>query len=372
MQFIKGMDVSMAKELEECGAAYYLDGKKEDLFHILQVCGVNMIRLRIWVDPYDEDGNTYGGGANDLETTVALGRRAKENGMELLLDFHYSDFWADPGRQTKPKAWENLSGTQLETAVYLYTRYVLKTLKNHGIIPAMVQIGNEITNGLLWPDGHVGITDLRTRNFDGTVDEHTEKMTGLLKAGMKAAREEVPQAGIILHLDFGTNNAMYREWFDRTLPYGLDYDVIGMSYYPQWNGTQEKLLANLNDISNRYDKDVMVMETAIGYTTDFLGCRGSDYTKETADQAGYPATQEGQEEFLRQLCQTVRGVREHRGIGVFYWEPAWLPVPDCNWASQEGSAYMNDSTQAGNAMANQTLFDAEGNANLALRRLREM
>lgn len=357
MQFVKGMDVSMIKELEGYGAAYYLDGRKGDLFEILSRCGVNMIRLRIWQDPYDENGNPYGGGMNDLQTTMELAERAVRNGMSYLLDFHYSDFWADPAKQVKPKAWRGLCGEKLETAVYLHTVNTLKAMKNEGFVPAMVQVGNEITNGLLWPDGHI---------------DHREEMAALLQAGMKGVREVCPDTRIMLHLDFGTDNSMYRNWFDKIQPFRLDFDVIGMSYYPHWNGSIQLLLDNMNDVSKRYDKDIIIAETSIGYTTDSLGCSGVVFSEEQEKATGYPATMAGQEAFLKDLYQAVRSVYGGRGIGVFYWEPAWLPIPDCKWANQNGCDYMNDKAETGNSMANQALFDASGNANTALQNLKTM
>lgn len=354
---IKGMDVSMIMELESYGASYYLNGKKEDLFCLLETCGANMVRLRIWPDPYDEEGNPYGGGMNDLKTTIEIAKRVVENGMEIMLDFHYSDFWADPSKQVKPKAWKALSGKELETAVYLHTVNTLKALRNQKLIPAMVQVGNEITKGLLWPDGYV---------------DQTERMAALLQAGIKGVREECPNAKIVLHLDFGTDNQMYRQWFDRIEPYALDFDVIGMSYYPHWNGSLQLLSDNMNDISSRYGKEVLVAETSIGYTTDTLGCKGIVFSEEQEKATGYPATMEGQEAFLRELYHTVRNVQNNKGIGVFYWEPAWLAIPDCTWASESGRLYMNDQAEAGNAMANQALFDAAGNANSALLNLKTM
>ena len=357
MQFVKGMDVSMIKELEGYGAAYYLDGRKGDLFEILSRCGVNMIRLRIWQDPYDENGNPYGGGMNDLQTTMELAERAVRNGMSYLLDFHYSDFWADPAKQVKPKAWRGLCGEKLETAVYLHTVNTLKAMKNEGFVPAMVQVGNEITNGLLWPDGHI---------------DHREEMAALLQAGMKGVREVCPDTRIMLHLDFGTDNSMYRNWFDKIQPFRLDFDVIGMSYYPHWNGSIQLLLDNMNDVSKRYDKDIIIAETSIGYTTDSLGCSGVVFSEDQEKATGYPATMAGQEAILKDLYQAVRSVYGGRGIGVFYWEPAWLPIPDCKWANQNGCDYMNDKAETGNAIANQALFDASGNANSALVNLKMM
>lgn len=180
MKFIKGMDISMVKELEQYGASYRLNGKKEDLFAILKTCGANNVRIRIWPDPYDENGNSYGGGGNDLETTIEIAERTVQSGMDFMLDFHYSDFWADPAKQVKPKAWKELSGEALETAVYLHTVDTLKALKNHKLVPTMVQVGNEITKGLLWPDGYI---------------EQTENMAHLLQAGLKGCERSVRTQG---------------------------------------------------------------------------------------------------------------------------------------------------------------------------------
>ncbi len=197
-------------------------------------------------------------------------------------------------------------------------------------------------------------------------------LAALLKAGIRGVREECPDAKIVLHLDFGTDNQMYRKWFDAVLPYELDFDVIGMSYYPHWNGSLELLLENMNDMSGRYAKEVIVAETSIGYTTDTLGCKGIVFTEEQEKATGYPATPDGQEAFLRDLYAAVRSVQNEKGIGVFYWEPAWLPIPGCTWANKSGSLYMKDQTEAGNAMANMALFDAAGNANPALLNLKSM
>lgn len=347
----------MIRQLEQCGASYYLNGKKEDLFQILAECGANLIRLRLWQDPYDEDGNPYGGGMNDLSTTVELARRAVTNGMDILLDFHYSDFWTDPSKQIKPKAWTALEGKSLETAVRLYTVNVLKTLKNQGIVPKLIQVGNEITHGLLWPEGHV---------------ENTERMTALLKAGIDGVRQICPNSGVILHLDFGTDNALYRKWFDAVTPYDLDFDIIGMSYYPHWNGSLEQLTGNMQDVSTRYQKDVFIAETSIGYTADPLDCKGIVFTNREAEATGYPATPEGQESFLRDLTKAIRSVKDGRGIGFSYWEPAWLPIQECTWATKTGCDYVNDKCEPGNTMANQALFDRKGNANPALLNLASM
>ena len=238
MEFIKGMDISMVKELEYYGASYRLNGKEEDLFHLLHECGTNMVRIRIWPDPYDEKGNSYGGGGNDLQTTIEIARRTVECGMDFMLDFHYSDFWADPAKQVKPKAWKELSGQALETAVYLHTLDTLKTLKNQKLVPAMVQVGNEITKGLLWPDGYV---------------DRTQSMAqASYKPALKACVRNAPDAKNSIASGFWQQTIRcIRKWFDQIEPLcSLDYDIIGMSYYPHWNGALEQLQDNMNDISS--------------------------------------------------------------------------------------------------------------------------
>ena len=356
-RFYKGADVSMLEELEQHGAKYYLMDCEKDLFALLAECGMDMVRLRLWRDPYSEEGESYGGGGNDLDATIRLARRVVHSGLTFMLDFHYSDFWADPAKQFKPKAWTNLHGDKLCQAVYHYTKDVLYQLKQEGLLPQMVQVGNEITNGFLWPDGRY---------------ENTETMMALLKAGIRAVREADASIQIVLHLDFGTDNALYQKWFTEAQKHGLDYDVIGMSYYPFWNGSIQQLTDNMNDISRTFRKDVMVVETSIGYTTDDLGCKGMVYSEELEKKAPYPGTKQGQERFMRSLIQAVRSVEENRGIGVIYWEPAWLPFPDCAWAKPIGCEYMHDKAELGNSWANQALFDERGNANPALINLKSM
>jgi len=357
MQFIKGADVSLIEELEGRNAAYYLNGKQMDLFEILKECGINLVRLRLWNHPYSEKGEPYGGGSNDLETTIKLARRVAEHEMQIMLDFHYSDFWADPAKQFKPKAWTDLSGESLERAVYSYTKETLQRMEREGLSPAVVQVGNEITNGFLWPDGHV---------------KNLAQMAGLLKAGIAGVREICPDAKIMLHLDVGTDNVLYNKWFSDIEPYSLDYDMIGMSYYPYWNGSLDLLVNNMNDISSRFEKDVVIAETAIGYTTDNLGCKVAVYSEELEKKTAFSGTKEGQKQFLETLYGKVKQVKNHRGAGVIYWEPDWLPIPDCAWALPVGCEYMNDRAELGNSWGNQALFDANGNANPALIHIKDL
>lgn len=357
MELVKGMDLSFTKELEGLGARYYLNKKEGDVFSIMKKCGANLVRLRLWMNPYDENGKAYGGGMNDIATTIELARRVKQNDMQYMLDIHYSDFWADPGRQYKPKAWRDLKGEALSKAVKDYTKRVMKTMEDESLIPEYVQVGNEITNGFLWPDGK---------------KENLEEMVSLLQSGIEGVRAISPKSKIVIHLDFGTDNEMYRKWFNAIEPYHLDYDIIGMSFYPHWNGSIQMIQDNMNDISKTFDKDVMIVETSIGYTTDSLGCDAMVYSKEFEEKTDYPATQDGQSKFLEDLFQAVREVDDNRGKGVIYWEPGWLPIPECKWATDVGRVYMKDEVEPGNSHGNQALFDSEGNANKALYKLGEM
>ena len=360
--FIMGMDISsMISELQS-GVVYRdYDGNElktlDDICRFIKEQGINHIRVRVWNNPYDANGNGYGGGNNDVAKAKEFADACRNAGPKMLDDFHCSDLWTDPGKQQEPKAWKGYTLEQKKEALNTYITKSLNTIDPSKDVVDMVQVGNEITKGLLWPDGYI---------------EQTENMAHLLKAGIKGVREECPDARIVLHLDFGTDNKMYRQWFDQVSSYALDFDIIGMSYYPHWNGSLSLLLDNMNDISSRYDKDVLVAETSIGYTTETFGCNGIVYSKEHEKITGYPATQQGQEAFLRDLFATVRSVNNKRGIGVFYWEPAWLPIPDCTWASKSGSKYMKDKMTAGNAMANMALFDENGNANSALINMKTM
>ncbi|MNO32395.1 Arabinogalactan endo-1,4-beta-galactosidase precursor [compost metagenome] len=364
LNFIKGVDVSILSEVESLGGEFFLEQEKKDLFEILSLKDINTVRLRLWVNPYDEEGEPYMGGTNDLETTIELAKRAKLHGLQFMLNIHYSDFWTDPKKQYKPKSWQHLSGSQLEEEVYRYTTEVLQVCKGCDVLPDMVQIGNETTNGMLWPDGKTPAYLFEEKRFAdtdaGEWKESYDRLAGLLNAGIRAAREaDIPK--IILHLDAGGSNVLYRTWFDEMSARDVDFDVIGLSFYPFWHGTLNELRCNLEDISARYNKEVLVVETAYGFTPDSLS--GKDiFTEELSNLAGYPASVDGQARFLEDLMTTVKQVPNQQGIGVVYWEPAWLPVQGTTWASLVGMKYGNDVAPLGNHWANQGLFDFKGNA----------
>lgn len=355
------MDLSTLLEVEACGGRFSDGGEPGGAMEILRRRGMDLVRLRLWNDPYSETGEPYGAGTCSLPRVTELARRAKALGCGWLLTFHYSDFWADPGKQTVPKAWRGLDAPGLAAAVYRYTRQVLETLAAEGLSPEIVAVGNELTNGLLWPLG-------RTPAFD--------VIAACVGAGVRAAREAAPEAAVMVHLDNGGSNALYRDWFDRYFAAGgPEFDCIGLSYYPFWHGTMDQLRDNLNDLALRYHKDLLIAETSTGFTLEDYGDyeklapaerKGMAATAELAAGIAWPMTPEGQAQFLRDLTAVLRQVPEGRGRGYVYWEPAWLPVPGSQWATGAALAYTGERGPGGNEWANQALFDYEGRALPAL------
>lgn len=352
--FIKGADVSMLAEVEKHGGKYYDEkGVEKDAMLILKENGFNYIRLRIWNDPKDAAGNGYGGGNSDLATTIALAKRAKANGMKFLLDFHYSDFWTDPGRQNKPKAWATMNIEQMTAALHDYTKSTIAEFKKAGVMPDMVQIGNEINGGMLWPEGKSW----------GQNGGEFDRLAGLLKAGVQGVKENLDakdDVKIMLHLAEGTKNDTFTWWFDEITKRNVPFDVIGLSFYTYWNGPISALKYNMDDISKRYNKDVIVVEAAYGYTTDNCDNAENNFTAKEAADGGYPASVQGQADFLADLMKSIVEVPDHRGKGIFYWEPAWLPTKGATWATKAGMKYNNDDWKEGNARENQSLFDCQG------------
>ena len=376
-KFIKGMDISTLIELENCGAKYYDYGKEGDLFDILKSYGTNAVRIRLWNNPYDAQGRPYGAGTNDTSTMLKLARRAKAHGMDILLDLHYSDFWADPGKQFKPKAWENMDVSQLEQAVYNYTTEVLDICKENGCLPVMVQTGNELSNGMLWPDGQ--IFDDKTAASLGRTPEY-DNLACFTSAGIRAAKTAVPGIKTMIHLDNGGNNELYRRWFDNYIKRGEDFDIIGLSYYPFWHGTLDDLSANMADIAKRYGKELIVAEVSMGFTMedykdyeklDDKERKGMATRQELVDKIEYPMTKEGQAGFMKDLLDRICKVPGGLGAGFFYWEPGWIPVQGSGWATKESLEYIKDPGPCGNEWANQALFDYNGNVLPALKLIRD-
>ena len=364
-KFVKGMDLSTLKEMEECGAKYYDEGVNKELLTILKEHDVDTVRLRLWHDPKAEDGRAYGAGNNDLDATIYMGKKVSDAGMGVLLNYHYSDFWTDPGKQIKPKAWKNMNADELEKAVYEYTKDTLTKILDAGVHVTMIQVGNEITNGLLWPEGQVP-------NYDN--------IARFISAGIRACREVNELIPIMLHLDAGGNNSLYRRWFDNYIRRGEDFDYIGMSYYPFWHGDLKALEDNMNDIAKRYHKDIYIAEVSMGFTMEDYASyeklapeerKGYATRKEIAEKVEYPMTKEGQADFIYDFLNRVKNVAEGRGKGFFWWEPAWIPVPGSGWATPASLEYMNDKGPCGNEWANQALFDYDGNALPSLKVVRD-
>lgn len=365
MKYVKGMDLSTMWELEQLGAKYYDNQKEREILDIMRDYDVDTIRLRLWLNPYSEDGKPYGAGNNDLETTLNIAKKVTREGFSVLLNFHYSDFWTDPLKQIKPKAWADYSVSQLEKAVYEYTVSVMERFQREKIHLTMVQVGNEVTNGLLWPEG-------KWPNYDN--------IAKFLNAGIRAVREVNDEIPIMIHLDQGGNHELYVKWFDEFLKRAEEFDMIGLSYYPFWHGSLDDLKENMNDLSIRYKKDLIVAEVSTGFTLEdykqyekLEDCERKGYaTKpDVVKNLKYPMTKEGQAQFMREILEIIAQVPEGRGKGFFYWEPAWLPVHGSGWATKESLAYMNDPGPCGNEWANQALFDYEGNRLPALEVIRD-
>lgn len=364
--FVKGMDLSSLLEVEECGGTFSDHGVPGDAMEILKSYGMNLLRLRLWNNPYTPEGKPFGAGTNDLPRTMQLARRAKRLEIPWLLDFHYSDFWVDPGKQMPPRAWQDMDAAQLEQAVYDYTFSVLTVLKEADLLPAMVSVGNELSCGLLWPLG-------RIPNFDN--------IARFVSAGIRAVRQVDASIPVMIHLDNGGCNELYREWFKFYFASGgEDFEYIGLSYYPFWHGSMEELRENMNDIALRFHKDMIVTETSTGFTLEDYQQyeklppekrKGMATKPEVAAKVPYPMTPQGQCDFMQDMMELISQVPENRGKGFVYWEAAWIPVPGSQWASEEAIAYMEEKGPGGNEWANQALFDYEGRALPALKTIRD-
>ena len=366
-EFIKGADVSFLETIETNGGRFFDQGRKSELFRILKDHGFNLIRLRLFNDPYDEFGRSYGAGGCDEDFIIRMASRCRQAGIDWLLDFHYSDCWADPGKQTMPKAWVGLDYEKLKFAVYDYTYAILSHLKSRNLAPAMVAVGNEITNGLLWPIGAKG---------------NDAQIAGLLSAGIRAVREVLPLAKVMLHLDNGGNNEIYRRFFDSYLQnQGADFDIIGLSYYPFWHGSMTDLKNNLDDLAERYRKDLIIAETSYPFTLEDYRERekiseedfkGMAIKENPADRPlPYPISERGQTDFMVALMDLIKSVPEGKGLGFIYWGGECLPVENSDWASEEGIAYMHEKGPTGNEWANQALFDYDGNPLEILKAIRD-
>lgn len=355
---IRGVDISSILAVENAGVTFCNEyGRKQDIFRTLSEHGVNYIRVRVWNEPYDSRGNSYGGGNCDLYTAAEIGRRAAKYGMKLLVDIQYSDFWADPEKQTRPKYWIQHDHETLKGEIYKYTAWVLETISEAGGNIGMVQVGNE-TNCF----------------FCGETDMY--KICDLFASGDQAIRD-FDRSVLIAHHFANPSTGSYA-WYAQVMDEcNLDYDVFATSYYPYWHGTTENLTAVLKEIADTYNKYVMVAETAYPYTSED-GDTFGNAVSEDSDSAvfRYDISVEGQAQCLTDVFQAVANVGE-KGIGVFYWEPAWLGVNGISWEEQSslwkkyGSGWATDyaaeydasvTGAGGSSYDNQALFDFEGNS----------
>ena len=357
--FYRGMDASAVLALENSGVKYYnFDGEEQDVFMTLARAGVNYIRLRVWNDPYDENGNGYGGGNNDVATAIALGQRASKYGMKVCIDFHYSDFWADPKKQFVPKAWEGMDIEEKSDALYNFTLESLTQLLDAGVDVGMVQIGNEINNGM---SGETDAANIRK----------------LLTAGSKAVREAAANSGKEILVAVHYTNIDDMKKLD-TLLTGLqvkeiDYDIVGLSFYPYWHGTMADLKNAIIHIRDTYGKKVYVAENAYCYTAED-GDGSANSVEGNDDLAeGYSASVQGQANEVRDVCAAAS---EAGAEGIFYWEGTWIPVGPADadnsdlwekygsgWASSYASGYdPKDAGQyyGGCSWDNQAMFDFTG------------
>ena len=368
--FILGMDASCVPALEASGVKYYdYDGTEKDVYGILSANGINYIRVRVWNDPFDGAGNGYGGGNCDIENAIAIGKRATAAGMKLLVNFHYSDFWADPGKQMVPKAWRGMDIEEKSEALYRYTKDCLQKLTDAGVDVGMVQIGNE-TNGAMCGESSTDIGGWK-------------KIMQLMSAGSRAVREACPEALVAVHFANPEKADSYISYGKNLDYYQVDYDVFASSYYPFWHGTLENLSQVLSNIAQTYGKKVMVAETSYAFTA-----ADTDFSGNTIGEGGgivkdYPFTQQGQANLVRNVIDTVAN-KTTNGIGVFYWEGTWISVGGesweqnsalwekhgSGWASSYASEY--DPGDAGKyyggcAVDNQAFFDENGRVTEALK-----
>lgn len=380
--FIFGVDISSYIAQKESGVTYYdFEGNALDdqgFFDLLAECGINYVRVRVWNNPYDDAGNGYGGGNNDLEKAIMIGELATKAGMRVSVDFHYSDFWADPSKQQAPKEWEALSVDEKAAALETYTKESLTALLDAGVDVGMVQVGNE-TNG----------------EFCGESD--WDAMCSLFSAGSSAIRSVAEEKGqdmqVVVHFADPETKGRYADYAKQLDTYGVDYDIFASSYYPYWHGTIENLTSVLSDVATTYGKKVMVTETSWATTLEEGDGHNNTVGEGSNDRnLPYPISVQGQALELRAVVAAVAEVGD-AGIGVFYWEPAWIPVQvydaeaedaadilaqnketwetaGSGWATSYAGEYdPEDAGQwfGGSAVDNQALFDFEGHPLESLR-----
>lgn len=362
-----GVDLSMLDELSSLNPVYRYDGIEVEPFDFFaNRCKTKMTRIRLWHNPYDDNARPYGGGTNDFNCFLRLAKKANAFGMSVLLDFHYSDFWVDPGRQKLPKAWANLSYAQLIDTIYGYTKSVLEEAKANDIDIGAIQVGNEITNGMLHPFGDVW------KEFDPALGGGFEGHVALLSSAIRACREIYPSAKIVIHLEHSGSPEIQIPYIERIVSMCLDFDVIGESYYPYWHGGFDCFENNITQLIERFGKEVWVVEMGYEYMTSKVpGHHCELHDPDNPDfQVGnihgripFEGSKEGQANYLKTFLALCKRI----GIGlVCYWEPCWIQM-EVGWAKEAGQIYCGlVPSKAYNDWSNECLFDEDGNANPAV------
>jgi len=349
--FMMAVDASMIKKVLDSGGVYYNEeGKEQDVFQILALNGVNYLRVRIWNNP-DSPIGVQGGGDLNLETAYWIAQRARRVNMRIILDLHYSDTWADPEHQTKPYDWELLTFSELVEAVKDFTYDAVKYFKERGVTPSMIQIGNEINNGLLWPDGKILWND--PTSYD--------RVAELLKAGIAGAKEADKYIKTIIHLADGGKTSIFETFFEEMEKRKVKYDIIGASFYPFYHGKLSALQDNLNTISAKFKKPVFVAETSYAFTLKPHDQAANIFGSNQEETGGYLATIQGQATAIRDIIEVVANVPKNRGLGICYWEPAWLPVRGAGWAEAGTKATWSNQaffTYGGRALPSLQVFKA--------------
>ncbi len=320
--FIRGVDISTVLAEEKSGVKYYdLDGHEKDLFELLADAGVTCVRVRVWNDPYDADGHGYGGGNCDTAAAAVIGKRAAEHGMKLMVDYHYSDFWADPKKQFCPKDWEDMQIWDKAEACYQFTLESINTILDAGADVSMVQLGNEINKGM---------SGERQYSF----------ICQLLNAGAKAVREAGSNHGqdirIVVHYANPEDPDTIIDRLNKLRTNEVDYDIVGISYYPFWHGTLDNLTQLMEKIRADYGKDVMVAETSYAWTVEDGDGNGNSVSEKDLNK-DYAATVQSQVNAVRDVCEAVV---KAGGLGVFYWEPAWVPVNHYDWQAADADSVL--------------------------------
>lgn len=318
-EYMIGADLSFAKEAEDNGFVFKENYQSKKVVQVFKNHGYNWIRLRLFHTPTELP--------NNLEYTIVFAKEAKQNGYKFLLDYHYSDTWADPAKQFVPKAWEGKTQKEVEELVFLYTKKTMEAFREANVYPDMVQIGNEISNGMIWPYGKL--------------PENWDHFAALIKAGINGVfasigNNDAPK--IMIHIDKGGDKGFTKYFFDKLHTYNIKYDVIGQSYYPWWHGSLLDLRECLNFTSLEYKKDIVLVETAYNYSP-------SEYINKAAP---FPETEEGQKDFLKEVHNIILNIPNNLGKGIFWWEPA---------APNKGFSYRTFFDKNGNVLPIINVFD---------------